>query len=482
MNSPLRDKSYRPAETQRHRILGLVCLLVVFLFAACSTPTQEVEQVQPTFELPDDWHLEVDDGEEFDDAWCSDFGDPYLGELLEIVFTHNLDLRMARTRIDEARALLAQNRSRRHPQVDLETGVDVEYGRDGLEAEYEISTPAAYEVDLWGRLRSEESAAATDVEAIEVDLFALKMALATETAEQYYELGRLRAELRLLDDQIEVGETFLELTEVRHAQGIASAIDVVQQEQQIEELREARRRATLAEDLALNALATLMGQPPGFVEATAAQSLPEKTPPVADFIPADLLERRPDVAAARIRVTAAHDRVDAALTEQLPRLAITPELALRATNPTDLLDFLFVGAVANLVQPLWDGGRVQGRVDEEAAIMERQLLDFSSVLLTAIREVEDTLARGQALHEILEIQRRQLEAAEEALELAREQYRAGMLDYLRVLTALQSVQQLEVAELESRRALLSQRIQLCRVAGGDWPYATSDDDYEDDEL
>lgn len=454
---------------------------MVLLCMACSTPSYEVEEAEPTFELPDKWHLEVEHGEEFDDAWCSDFGDPYLGELLEIVFTHNLDLRMARTRIDEARALLAQNRSRRHPQVDLEAEVDGELGPEGWETNYELSTPAAYEVDFWGRIRSDISAAEIDVEAIETDLFALKMALATETAEQYYELGRIRTELRLLDDQIEVAETFLELTEIRHAQGIVSGIDVVQQEQQIEELREARRRAELAEELALNALATLMGQPPGFTDVPAARELPEKPPPVADFIPADLLERRPDVAAARMRFSASHHRIDAALAEQLPRIRITPEIALRATSPAQLFDFLFVSTVGTLTQPLWDGGRIQGRVDEEAAIMHRQLLDFSSVLLTAIREVEDTMAQGQALEDIREFEHRQLQAAEEALELAREQYRAGMLDYLRVLTALQSVQQLEVAELESRRALLSQRIQLCRVAGGDWTDAIGHDEQEDDD-
>ena len=85
------------------------------------------------------------------------------------------------------------------------------------------------------------------------------------------------------------------------------------------------------------------------------------------------------------------------------------------------------------------------------------------------------MARGQALYDILEIQRLQLDAAEEALALARVQYRAGILDYLRVLTALQSVQELESAELDSRRLLLSQRIQLCRVSGGYWPSENGDD-------
>ncbi len=485
MNSPYPETTRR-CERWRHRANPLAWLLTAIFVtsvAACSTPTYEPQEVEPTFELPEDWHHEVEEGEEFDHNWCTDFGDPRLGEILEIVYTHNLDIRIARSRIDEARALLAQNRSRRYPSIDLQAEAEVERSPDGWEPSFEISAPAAYEVDLWGRISSELSADEIDLEALGAELFALKMVLATETAEQYYELARIRTELRLLDDQLEVAETFLELTKVRHAQGIASAIDVVQQEQQIEELHESRRSAELAEELTLHALATLMGQPPGFTQAPFARRLPEKPPPVADFIPADLLERRPDVAASRMRVTAANHRLDAALKEQLPRLIIGSELALRATSPGELLDFLFASVVGTIIQPLWDGGRVQGRVDEEAAVMQRHLLEFSSVLLTAIREVEDTLARGQAIYEILEIQRRQLEAAEEALELAQDHYRAGMLDYLRVLTALQSIQQLQSAELDSRRALLSQRIQLCRVAGGDWPARgdDSDDDQQEKE-
>lgn len=147
-----------------------------------------------------------------------------------------------------------------------------------------------------------------------------------------------------------------------------------------------------------------------------------------------------------------------------------------ASNVGELFDFLFITSVATLTQSIWSGGQHRGRIDEEYAITEQALLNYSSTLLDAIHEVEDTLVRGQALAEILDIQRSQLDAAEEALDLAREQYRAGMLDYLRVLTALQSVQELEIATLESRQQLLSQRIQLCRVTGGPWPMDQTDTD------
>lgn len=446
-------------------------LLVVALAAGaggCASEPETPDEVEPVFELPEDWHRDVDEAEPLDRGWCADFGEPELGELIERVLKKNLDVRAARSRVERARALLDQQRSRRHPQVSLQGEVDGRIGREGWEADYEASIPAAYEVDLWNRIGAGISAAEFDAQAVRLDLAALKLALASETAEQYYELARIRSELELIDEQIRIAKTFLELTEVRRTQGMASGIDVVQQRQQIDELRELRRRAELDEELALNSLATLLGRAPGRIEAPDADDLPEKLPPVPETLPADLLEQRPDIRGARLRVVAADRRIDQALAERLPRLQLTPGLLAEAMSPTGLFDFLFVTAVGTLIQPLWQGGLTRARIEEREAIADGELMAFSTVLLEAIREVEDTLSRGDALYDILRAQRRQLDSAEEALELARAQYRAGMLDYLRVLTALQSVQELELAELESRRVLLSQRIQLCRMLGGDW--------------
>ncbi len=463
---------------RRWILFGWLGITTLVLVCCSSTTGIEDNEIEPVFELPSDWHEDELTGETFDEGWCADFGDTALGELIDTVLEQNLDIHIAATRVAQARAVLRQHRAGRHPQLGLEALTEGERGRDGWEQEYELSARASYEVDLWGRVRSAISAAETDALAIEADLVALKMALAAETAELYFELARSRSEARVIQEQIAAAETFLELTKVRHSQGMASAIDIVQQEQQIEELHEVQRGAELDETLTLNALAILAGRPPGSIEVPAAQRLPEQLPPIADFLPAQLLERRPDVMAARFRVAAADDRVDAALAERLPQLHLSASLSTQAMNIGELFDFLFVGVAGSIFQSLWDGGRRQGEIDEQVAIKERQLFEFSSVLLDAIREVEDTLARGQALYEMLLYQRRQLDSAEEALELARVQYRAGILDYLRVLTALQSVQQLQRAELESSRLLLSQRVQLCRVAGGHWPDSGTEEEFQ----
>lgn len=453
----------------RKAIVAATLLGSAVVIAGCSTAAP-VEEAEPLIELPAGWHNQVEsEGEEVSGSWCADFGDPALGRLIDEVLEENLDLQIAERRLETAQALLRQRRASRHPRLSVGLSAEGERGRQGWEQDYEIEAPLSYEVDLWGRIRAQVRAAETDLEAMGYDLHALKLTMGAATAEHYYELARVRSELRLLNEQIEIAKTFLELTHVRHRQGMANAIDVVQQRQQIEQLRESRLSAELEEYEVLSSLAALLGKTPGAVKVETAHKLPESMPAVAEFLPADLLERRPDVQAARLRVAAADERVAAALAERLPRLQLSASLALQAMNVEQLFEFLFVTVAGALSQSLWEGGRLQARVEEERSIQERGLLEFSAVLLEAIREVEDTLARGQALREIERAQGLQLAAAREALELAREQYRAGILDYLRVLTALQSVQRLELAQLESRRELLSQRIELCRAAGGFWP-------------
>lgn len=457
------------------RTIFLISLLACSV--GCAT-TREASDVSADFALPQGWHKQQEGLADEDPGWCTHFGDPVLKGLVDQVLESNLDLRIAITRVDEARALLKQRRAGRHPQLGLAADASTSNSPAGWSQRYALSAPVSYEVDLWGRVASQAAAAEIDLEAASLDLAALQLALTAQTAETFFELAKVRSELQLLDDQIEGAETFLELTDVRQRQGMANAIDIVQQRQQIDQLKEARHQAALDETLTLGAIAALLGKPRQELNLPEELNMPELPAMQTQILPADLLQKRPDVSAARLRVVAADHRVDAALKERLPRLQLSASLAVQATSVQKLFEFLFVSAAAGLSQSVWEGGAMEARIDQEKAVFERQGLQFSSVLLGAIREVENTLASGRALQEILDAQRRQLESAREALELASDQYRAGILDYLRVLTALQSVQDLELTELDSRRNLLSQRVQLCRATGGDWAQDELNDDGE----
>lgn len=451
-------------------------LLVPFLLTLGCGGKQGVDdrQVEPEVDVPGDFPPRATESPALDDAWCSDFGEPALGTFVEHAVASNFDFRLAMTRVQEAEALLAMARSQRQPRIGAESsaarGNALVPGLGGPELEtrntFGLSATAAWEADLWGRVATRVRAAEADRQALLLDLRALEMVIASRAAESWFQLARAREERRLLADQIETAEMLLELVESRFRHGLASALDVLQQRQNIEELRSREAPLELEEQLASRALARLSG------EATTMANLPEiaQVPVVdgvdVDIVPADLLERRPDVAAARLRAVAADLRVDAALKDRLPRLRLSASLSLQATSVAELFDYLFWSLGASLSQSVFEGGRIRAEVERERAVAERALLDYTRTLLDAIHEVEESLARARARERAIGDLMEQLALAGAALDAARVRYRGGDVDFLRVLTAQQVVQRLEQAAIEARRAHLVEQVQLCRAAGG----------------
>lgn len=419
-------------------------------------------------ELPDAWGQSHRAGEALDDAWCASFGSDDLAVLLDSMLDQNLELRQAVLRIDRAHALLEGVRAARRPMLDgglsHERERPLHGGRTTPETELEMT--ASWELDLWGRLRSTLEAERQSATAVALDRDALLLSLRAETALRAFEIAKTQEEIRLLSEELESAKTFLDLTRVRHTQGMANAIDIVQQEQLVQELEEARQRAMLRETLVHSALASLMGRPAVEVDALRTVALPELAPLHVDALSPTVLLQRPDVRAAYHRAEAARHLLDAALAERLPRVRLEASLLTPARTLDSLFQTLFLTVAGSATSTLADGGRRSAREMAQAIAIEEALLDFTRVLLRALAEVEDALAEGRALEEVRTSILRQLTLAREAAELAEAQYRSGILDFLRVLSALQSVRRLEMAEMENRRAILAQRIRLCRATAG----------------
>lgn len=458
----------------------------------CRGP-QAVEPPPPELTLPEAFGAPRADGPAHDrdtleDAWCHDFGEPALADFVQRAVSRNLDYRLAATRVREADALLGLSRSQRMPRVAAEAGVGrgnaLVPGPTGptldTRSNFNAGVTAAWEVDIWGRAGAQVRATLTERDAARLDLRALEMAIAARAAEATFQIARAREERTLLAEQLDTAVTFLGLLDDRFRLGQATALDVLQQRQNVEELRSREPRLALEEQLALQALARLAGEAGEAVDAPRPPRLPRVDATTVDALPADLLERRPDVAAARMRAVAADLRVDAALRERLPRLRLSANLGLQATSLTELFDYLFWSVGAALTQSVFEGGRIRAEVERQRALAERALLAYTQVLLDAIHEVEDAMARAAAQDAALQDIGTQLDLARIALDAARERFRGGELDFLRVLTAQQAVQRLEVAMLDARRGLLTQQIQLCRAAGG-VPTPTTDAVHGDEE-
>lgn len=464
------------------------------------TGKQYTERADDVVEVPDHYGaVEVDEAPPLQ-RWCSDFGSPELEGLVERAFDDNLDLRQAWARLEQAQASSRQARASWFPVVTADAqagrsrqpGFTTEVGPGGTpttareaqeENNFRTSIGANYEIDLWGRLAANRKAAAYDEGAARADVETMAISITSQVAEAWFDVVAQQEKLTLLDEQIEIAERYLELTRMRLAQGVSTALDVNQQQQQVENLRGQLEQVESQRALAEHRLAVLLGQAPSNGPEVATEELPPMPELPAAGVPVDLLERRPDVRSAYLRLRALDWRTAAAARDKLPSLRLSASLFLQAADLGNLFDDIFWSITAAASQTVFAGGSKDAAQARAEAAARAQLYRYAGAVVQAISEVENAVvleARQDAFLERLEAQRKN---AEVALELARNRYRSGTLDYLRVLTSLQSLQQIEQNMVDARRRQISNRLQLCRALGGTWTeeLAPPDEPWEGEE-
>lgn len=418
--------------------------------------------------------------------WWTAFPDPGLAKLERRALDRNLDLRIAWSRIEQSRALATQANAARWPQVNLEgrlarsssQNIALPGTTDAVTAN--VSAPVSYEVDLFARRKAEGRAAELQAQATRANYEAMAMSVSASVAERWYDLVQTRARRALIQEQLDLNETFLELVQLRFEQGLTSALDVHQQRRQVVATRSQLSLVDAREATLSHQLAVLTGENPGntgFIPQRAQlPNLPE-TPDQG--VPADLLDNRPDVRAARHRVAAADQRVGAAIAARLPtlRVSATPGYDfLRVTGENPMgggsqtrKSKGFVWSVgAQVTVPLFDGFRRRAEVNLREAEVREAVQSYTQTLRQAMTEVHNALSQEREQREHIEQLEKQVEVSDDTLQAARDRYRQGLTDFLPVLTALQAKQQAELELLAARRQLLSFRIQLHRALGGTW--------------
>lgn len=471
-------------------------LAAAVLVAGCN-PLHEArrpDDVRPEARrLPDEWRQA---GGEVapPDRWWLALDDPALAALIERLLAQNLDLVQAAARIEQARAVARQSGSRLWPQLDAQVTVgasrvhtpSVSVGPGGVSTSvepsvvetYGLAAAASYELDLFDRLGAATRAAEYDARASRLDYEALAVTLTAQAAELWYALVEQRSTEALLVAQVETNETLLDLMRFRFGEGLATATDVLQQEQLVISTRRRlpgvrAQRATLEHQLAV-----LLGEAPGRGSVGALDALPTPPPLPAAGLPSEVLARRPDIRAAQVRVAAADERVGAAIADRLPSLRLSAQAGFQADSFSDLLDRWVWSLTGQLVAPLFDAGRRSAEVDRTRAAVTAALAGFSQTVLRALAEVEDALVLVARQAETIERLEAELAVGQALLDQAQARYTEGLADYLLVLTALRGVQQAEVALLGARRLLLTHHIRLHRALGGAWaadePPATLD--------
>ncbi len=464
-----------------HRNPGTARALALGALVALALPACAVHQVErdrpPPLAVPDDYVYDerTPSPAPLPERWWYDLDAPQLATLVDEALQGNFDLRRAWARLDQARAAARIAGAPRSPQVDASFGANASrqvfpVGGNTFET-VGISTPlslsASYELDLWGRIRSLESAADLETRATREDLEAAAMTIAAQVAETWAGAAEQSLQRAILEQQLQLNETYLELVRLRFGQGQATALDVLQQRQQVTATRAQLPLVDARLAVLQNQLSILTGRPPGAVVVQDA-TLPALPPPPPTGVPLDLLRRRPDVRAAHARILAADHRVGAAIADRYPALRLSASTGFQGRDTLNIFTNWVWNLGANLVAPLLDGGRRAAEVDRQRAVLDELLQVYGQTLLRSLKEVEDALVQEQQQRQYLAELDVQIEQARTTLEEARARYTTGLVDYLTVLTSLRSLQQAEVTRLTAQRQLVAYRIQLYRALGGSW--------------
>ncbi|MBT6177673.1 MAG: efflux transporter outer membrane subunit [Deltaproteobacteria bacterium] len=426
-------------------------------------------QPKPLQELPGEF-ISSNSEENSGDKWWLNFNDKNLDALVEKALEGNQQLLSTWSRLDQAEAMMDAANASWWPTLNA----SISGGRSKQSASFPEtnvisgSLQASYEIDVWGKLNNQRQAAAMDLAATRDLLESAAMTLAAEVTENWFAWIAQQSQLKLLQSQLETNTTYLELVDVRFSEGLATALDVFNLRQQVEQsrsqLEDAQRIASLLE----NRLAVLVGQAPGQIQLTINSELTDLPPLPATGVPAHLLKNRPDVRAAQRRVAAADARIGIALASRFPALKLTGSVGYSATTFTGLFDELIFSVLGSVTQPIFMGGALAAQQTQAEAALQEQLHTFTHSVLQAIAEVENALSNQKHEAKRLKHLQQQRDHAASALGEAKERYIAGLSEFLPVLTALGTLQRVEQSVVLSQKQVRTYRVQLCRALGGSW--------------
>ncbi|MCQ9615520.1 efflux transporter outer membrane subunit [Paenalcaligenes niemegkensis] len=314
---------------------------------------------------------------------------------------------------------------------------------------YNLGLSAGWEPDVWGRVRRSNEAAEANVEASQADFAATRLSLESTLAKTYFQAKNGYASQQLLDETIRTYEQVLAITENRLAVGMAAQSDVAAARAQLENTRTQRLALNRQQAQLHNALAVLVGLPPAELQALALDGWPT-LPKVPSTLPAQLLERRPDVASAERRAMAANAQIGVARAAWFPNLNLSAQGGYRAGEWAQWLSApaRFWSLGPSLALRIFDGGARTAQVNEAIASYDLQANGYKQAVLVALREVEDSLAQWYGIAAETVTQDRALAAARESLQLMRNQYEAGLVDFL-------SLAQVATTTLNAERSAIS---------------------------
>jgi NodT family efflux transporter outer membrane factor (OMF) lipoprotein len=404
------------------------------------------------------------------EAWWQVFGDPVLNQLQDALLAHNPTLQASLAQYQAARAALGASRAALSPTVGASLGASRSVSSGGAPLAGDVlQANAAWELDLWGRLSGAVDASQARLQASQDDLAAARLSLQGTLTQSYLALRTSEAQSEVLQRTLESYQRALQLTENRYAAGLTSSADVLQAQSQLRSTQAQLIEAGITRAQLEHAVAVLTGKAPADFGLAASATLPA-VPAVPALLPATLLERRPDIAAAERRVAAAFAQEGVARSAFFPSLTLSANAAYRGDSLANLVSApnLFWSVGPALAATLFDGGARRAAQDQATAASAQTVAAYRQTVLQALQEVEDNLVLSQRLADERVELSASLAAARSALAVVSNQYQAGTVSYLNVLTAQNSVLSAERSLLDVQYRGLVAGAQLLKNVAGRW--------------
>jgi NodT family efflux transporter outer membrane factor (OMF) lipoprotein len=461
----------------KHALITAVALL-----AGCAVGPDYRKPDAPvpaTYKELEGWHAAQPRDELPRGSWWEVFGDPELDGLMKRVDISNQNIRAAEARVRQARAVADQARASLFPTVTA-TGSVTRSKAPSLANQPNFATGAvnnynvglnvpSWELDLWGHIRRNVESQEASWQANAADLEGARLSARATLAQDYFALRVADTTKRLLEETVQAYQRSLELTQNRYAAGVVARVDVVQAEVQLKTAQAQLIDVGVNRAQLEHAIAMLVGEPPANFSLAPAD-LALKVPSVPVALATELLERRPDIAAAERAMAAANAQIGVAKSAYFPTVALSASTGFRTTTLANLLiapsRFWSLGAAA--AEGLFDAGARRAANEQATAAYDVQVATYRQTVLGAFQDVEDNLAALRILEQEAALREEVAQSALHALELTNNQYKAGVVSYLNVITAQTTAynSQSDAVNVLGRR--LTAAVGLVRALGGGW--------------
>lgn len=450
-------------------------IFIIVLFAGFFSSCMMGPNFQkPEMEIPNNYLGDATQADTINLKWWEIFDDEVLDTMVLMALEHNLDVKMAATRIEQARAYWGMTKADLWPSLDIQAGA----GRGNFGAGMKTASPAnqfyvtpalSWELDFWGKYRRLSESAQADLLASEWGMRTMQMSLIADVTSLYFELLDYQKRLDISEKTVELRYNSLKIIRMRFEEGIVPEIDVNQAEGQWAYAVAAVPTYQRAVAQTQYVLSVLLGQNPRLLllpNKLYDQQIPEEIPA---GLPSDLVQRRPDIAQAEMMLKSQNAQIGAAVAARFPSISLTGILGAASSD----LSTLTSGAAAwsiggTILGPLFNFGKNKRRVEVERKKAEEMLYNYEYTVLNAFKEVEDALVSISTYTRELEAREIHYKAAENAAKLSGLRYDKGVTSYLEVLENERSAFEAELVLTETYQNLLNSYIGLYKALGGGW--------------